>query len=182
MFAHDDVAHAVDDAGVHQHEPISLEVDARFGAQLDHRGDLPRERPAEREAESGASSRDGTATCGTGASVPRRPERWIVQRFFELAVEHERERVKLARDEERQARWSGRPPRVPSRPRAPARIRAVDTPRRKCRGARRHRSRTSRRSQSSRCRPCNPLRPHWRRKPGLTRFARSTVDVCLVSC
>ena len=35
---HDDVAHAVDDAGVHQHEPISLEVDARFGAQLDHRG------------------------------------------------------------------------------------------------------------------------------------------------
>lgn len=50
---HDDVAHAVDDAGVHQHEPISLEVDARFGAQLDHRGDLPRERPAEREAESG---------------------------------------------------------------------------------------------------------------------------------
>ena len=26
------------------------------------------------------------------------------------------------------------------------------------------------------------LRPHWRRKPGLTRFARSTVDVCLVSC
>jgi hypothetical protein len=28
--------------------------------------------------------------------------RWIVQRFFELAVEHERERVKLARDEERQ--------------------------------------------------------------------------------
>jgi len=49
---HDDVAHAVDDAGVHQHEPISLEVDARFGAQLDHRGDLPRERPAERAAES----------------------------------------------------------------------------------------------------------------------------------
>jgi hypothetical protein len=38
---------------VHQHEPISLEVDARFGAPLDHRGDLPRERPAEREAESG---------------------------------------------------------------------------------------------------------------------------------
>jgi hypothetical protein len=81
---HDDVAHAVDDAGVHQHEPISLEVDARFGAQLDHRGDLPRERPAEREAES-------------GCELPR----WIVQRFFELAVEHERERVKLARDEER---------------------------------------------------------------------------------
>jgi hypothetical protein len=26
----------------------------------------------------------------------------IVQRFFELAAEHERERVKLARDEERQ--------------------------------------------------------------------------------
>src|SRR5437667_5420203 len=76
---HDDVAHAVDDAGVHQHEPISLEVDARFGAQLDHRGDLPRERPAEREAES-------------GCELPR----WIVQRFFELAVEHERERVKLA--------------------------------------------------------------------------------------
>jgi len=49
---HDDVAHAVDAAGVHQHEPISLEVDARFRAQLDHRGDLPRERPAEREAES----------------------------------------------------------------------------------------------------------------------------------
>src|SRR5438128_10086854 len=60
---HDDVAHAVDDAGVHQHEPISLEVDARFGAQLDHRGDLPRERPAEREAES-------------GCDLPR----WIVQR------------------------------------------------------------------------------------------------------
>jgi hypothetical protein len=34
--------------------------------------------------------------------VPRRPERRIVQRFFELAVELERERVKLARDEERQ--------------------------------------------------------------------------------
>jgi hypothetical protein len=82
--AHDDVAHAVDDAGVHQHEPISPEVDARFGAQLDHRGDLPRERPAEREAES-------------GCELPR----WIVRRFFELAVEHERERVKLARDEER---------------------------------------------------------------------------------
>jgi len=63
---HDDVAHAVDDAGVHQHEPISLEVDARFGAQLDHRGDLPRERPAERAAESGCELR-----------------RWIVQRFFE---------------------------------------------------------------------------------------------------
>src|SRR6478672_10956930 len=69
---HDDVADAVDDAGVHQHEPISLEVDARFGAQLDHRGDLPRERPAEREAES-------------GCELPR----WIVQRFFELAVEHD---------------------------------------------------------------------------------------------
>src|SRR5215216_6678637 len=61
---HDDVAHAVDDAGVHQHEPISLEVDALFGAQLDHRGDLPRERPAEREAES-------------GCELPR----WIVQGF-----------------------------------------------------------------------------------------------------
>ena len=84
---HDDVAHAVDDAGVHQ-RPISLEVDARFGAQLDHRGDLPRERPAEREAES-------------GCELPR----WIVQRFFELAVGHERERVKLARDEERQMVW-----------------------------------------------------------------------------
>ena len=34
--------------------------------------------------------------------MPRRPQRWIVPRFFELAVEHERERVKLARDEERQ--------------------------------------------------------------------------------
>ena len=49
---HDDVAHAVDDAGV--------------------------------------------------TSTSRSRWNWIVQRFFELAVEHERERVKLARDEERQ--------------------------------------------------------------------------------
>jgi hypothetical protein len=91
---HDDFAHAVDDAGVHQHEPISLEVDARFGAQLDQRRDLPRERPAEREAES-------------GCELPR----WIVQGFFELAVEHERERVKLGRDEERGVLRSAQHPR-----------------------------------------------------------------------
>ena len=35
-------------------------------------------------------------------STSRSRWNWIVQRFFELAVEHERERVKLARDEERQ--------------------------------------------------------------------------------
>ena len=38
------------------------------------------------------------AKPNSDANLPR----WIVQRFFELAVEHERERVKLARDEERQ--------------------------------------------------------------------------------
>jgi hypothetical protein len=110
-----------DDAGVQQHEPISLEVDARFGPQPDRRGDLPRERPSEREAES-------------GCELPR----WIVQRFFELAVEHERERVKLARDEERQ-----------------------------------HDGLAGLRESL-----LGPV--HWRRKPGLTRFVRSTVDVLLI--
>jgi hypothetical protein len=34
------VAHAVDDARVHQHEPISLEVDARFGVLTQFRRTL----------------------------------------------------------------------------------------------------------------------------------------------
>ena len=65
---HDDVAHAVDDAGVHQHEPISLEVDARFGAQLDlaatfRVNDRPNAKP-----NPDASSRDGS--CNGFSSSP----------------------------------------------------------------------------------------------------------------
>ena len=162
---HDDVAHAVDDAGVHQHEPISLEVDARFGGQLDHRGDLPRERPAEREAES-------------GCELPR----WIVQRFFELAVEHERERVKLARDEERQHDGL-----------ASLRQSLLSPVRRREFELWIHRDGNAAALVAIEVElPADRSRPDaglvtlsgliWRRKPGLTRFARSTVDVCLVSC
>ena len=68
MFAYDDVAHAVDDAGVHQHEPISLEVDARFGAQsiiaaTFRVNDRPNAKP-----NPDASSRDGS--CNGFSSSP----------------------------------------------------------------------------------------------------------------
>ena len=65
---HDDVAHAVDDAGVHQHEPISLEVDldpvrSSIIAATFRVNDRPNAKP-----NPDASSRDGS--CNGFSSSP----------------------------------------------------------------------------------------------------------------
>ncbi len=65
---HDDVAHAVDDAGVHQHEPISLEsmldsVRSSIIAATFRVNDRPNAKP-----NPDASSRDGS--CNGFSSSP----------------------------------------------------------------------------------------------------------------
>src|SRR6266540_2885819 len=82
---HQDVAHTVDESGVHEHEAVVLEIQGGLGAQFDHRRNFSRQRAAK-----------------TNSEVRRDSPFRIVHWLLEAAVEDERELMKLARDEQRQ--------------------------------------------------------------------------------